>query len=77
MSQRTRRNGASWYVADQVCLRYSDSHLLNQRWLSVTLTIMVGTLVGFARCSADEQDLTELFSVSRPTVYRTPRLTAG
>ena len=77
MSQPTRRNGAGWYVADQVCLRCLDGHLLNQRWLIVTLTIMVGTLVGGAARVADEQDLTELFSVSCPTVYRTPRLTAG
>jgi hypothetical protein len=42
-------------------------------WKSVTPTIMVGTLVGYARCTTDEQDLTELFSVSRPTVYRTLR----
>jgi hypothetical protein len=28
------------------------------RVLSVTLTIVVGTLVGDARCSTDEQDLT-------------------
>jgi hypothetical protein len=32
---------------------------------------MVGTLVGYARCSSDEQDLTELISVSCLTVYRT------
>lgn len=36
--------------------QYGD--FLSQGWLSVTLTIMVGTLLGYARCSTDEQDLT-------------------
>jgi hypothetical protein len=69
--QRTRRNGANWYIADQVSLRYLHGHFFYQRWLSVELTIIVGTLVGYARCSSDEQDITELISVSCPTVYRT------
>jgi DNA invertase Pin-like site-specific DNA recombinase len=31
---------------------------LSEGWLSVTLSLVSGTLVGYARCSTDEQDLT-------------------
>ena len=43
--------------ANAVSHRWS-AKILNEGGLSVTVDTMAGTLIGYARCSTDEQDLT-------------------